>query len=263
MAEPTNKACVFVAILLTALQFLHVAQGLTVTANGTLILEDNSEISLEFDPPQITDLETKHEQHVYFNVTLLSFGKRADVVSKDNFASSALDMHTVPDNVWIRVQCDHQKNAIIPDPRDFRLVDVISRNTDLDPELNSTNPENGPLYFTVRGLFLGYSRVNFYINDTVAKNNSFASHDSGFVEEGTLLPIEYTVAVIREKRIVDNVFIAAVAFLVFFSNMGMGCKVDLDVVKEILKKPIAPSIGFCCQYIIMPLVSIVMLLMMM
>ncbi len=35
----------------------------------------------------------------------------------------------------------------------------------------------------------------------------------------------------------------------------MGCKLDLEVVKEVLKKPVAPDIVFASQFIIMPLVS--------
>merc|ERR1712135_66025 len=41
----------------------------------------------------------------------------------------------------------------------------------------------------------------------------------------------------------------------------MGCTLDMDVVKETLKRPIGPSIGFCCQYLFMPLVVIVHCLM--
>ena len=35
----------------------------------------------------------------------------------------------------------------------------------------------------------------------------------------------------------------------------MGCAMDLKVVKETLKKPIGPMIGFICQYIFMPLIA--------
>lgn len=35
----------------------------------------------------------------------------------------------------------------------------------------------------------------------------------------------------------------------------MGCAVDMNVVRGVLRKPIAPSIGFISQYAFMPLVS--------
>lgn len=50
----------------------------------------------------------------------------------------------------------------------------------------------------------------------------------------------------------------SIILLVIFANIGMGCKIDLDVVKEVLRRPIAPSIGFCCQFIVMPLVRILL-----
>jgi len=53
---------------------------------------------------------------------------------------------------------------------------------------------------------------------------------------------------------IDHLFIVIVILLVCGGNVGMGCKVDLTVVKEVLRRPIAPIIGFCCQYLIMPLV---------
>lgn len=37
--------------------------------------------------------------------------------------------------------------------------------------------------------------------------------------------------------------------------MGFGCKLDLGIVKECLKKPVAPGIGFGCQYLVMPLLG--------
>merc|ERR1719394_535568 len=35
----------------------------------------------------------------------------------------------------------------------------------------------------------------------------------------------------------------------------MGCAMNLDVVKQTLKKPVGPLIGFICQYFVMPLIS--------
>merc|ERR1719150_1621647 len=35
----------------------------------------------------------------------------------------------------------------------------------------------------------------------------------------------------------------------------MGCALDLKVIKEVLKKPIGPAIGFVSQFIFMPLCS--------
>ena len=33
------------------------------------------------------------------------------------------------------------------------------------------------------------------------------------------------------------------------------CALDLNVVKDVLKRPIGPAIGFVCQFVLMPLIS--------
>jgi Sodium Bile acid symporter family len=109
--------------------------------------------------------------------------------------------------------------------------------------------------FALRGLFLGRTviRISYMLDtsDNVLQNRS--SDILAFVEE-------YHVSVVRKERIIDHVFLGLVTLMVIFANIGMGCKIELDVVKEVLIKPIAPVIGFCCQYVIMPLVSILLIL---
>ena len=62
------------------------------------------------------------------------------------------------------------------------------------------------------------------------------------------------VAVVRKQRVLDHIFTGVISVFVLLANIGMGCKIDLDVVKAVLKKPFAPAIGFGCQFIFMPLV---------
>lgn len=83
----------------------------------------------------------------------------------------------------------------------------------------------------------------------------------GSISNQTAKPLELLgqslsnrVTVIRTQRPVDKAFIYTVAILVSIAFINMGCTLDLGIVKETLKKPIGPAIGFCCQYIFMPLV---------
>ena len=64
-----------------------------------------------------------------------------------------------------------------------------------------------------------------------------------------------TVSVFRVKRAIDLIFRIALYSLVIVNTVGYGCKVEIDVVKEVLRRPVAPAIGFLCQYLCMPLVS--------
>ncbi|ESN93769.1 hypothetical protein HELRODRAFT_103288 [Helobdella robusta] len=63
------------------------------------------------------------------------------------------------------------------------------------------------------------------------------------------------IVVVRVERIVDTLFIVVVMLLMMAAYVGMGCAVELSVVKEVLKKPVPPFIGFCSQYFIMPLTA--------
>lgn len=94
----------------------------------------------------------------------------------------------------------------------------------------------------VRGRFLGFGNV------LVSKKNS---------ETGELVavgpPLE--VAVLRQDKVINKVFTAFVATVVSINYINMGCALDLGIVKDVLRRPIGPAVGFVCQFVLMPLVS--------
>ena len=138
--------------------------------------------------------------------------------------------------------------------------------------------------FTVQGVFLGRTRLRFFtrtsadektdlsnllqnysniygsINYSIAISRINTQCTSIGGQIWRQLPDSLPVAVVRPDRMVDKLFIAVVTLLVVVANIGMGCKIDLAVVKEVLKRPVAPIIGFCCQFIIMPLVCILLVI---
>lgn len=108
--------------------------------------------------------------------------------------------------------------------------------------------------FGIRGLFLGRTAVRI----KYTAYNSAELPDDSVDLEATNTTAESTwmhVAVVRKDRMIDHIFLGLVTLMVIIANIGMGCKIEMPVVKEVLKRPIAPIIGFCCQYLIMPLVS--------
>ena len=74
-------------------------------------------------------------------------------------------------------------------------------------------------------------------------------------EDCTVSFWEMKVSVVRKKTIQSKLFSYSVAILVSLAYINMGCAMDLEVVKQTLKKPVGPLIGFICQYFIMPLLS--------
>ncbi|KAL8564220.1 hypothetical protein ACOMHN_017488 [Nucella lapillus] len=73
------------------------------------------------------------------------------------------------------------------------------------------------------------------------------------VTEGELE--KHLLTVVKTRRPVDIAFRSVLYGFVIMATIGMGCKTEMSVVKGVLKKPVAPAIGFFCQYLFMPLVS--------
>lgn len=96
--------------------------------------------------------------------------------------------------------------------------------------------------FNVTGNILGYAEVHLQlINDsdkTILKNSN---------------PLK--VKVVRNQRVVDHLFTYSVAVLVSVIYISFGCALDWSVFKTTFRRPVGPIIGFCCQFIFMPLIS--------
>lgn len=66
---------------------------------------------------------------------------------------------------------------------------------------------------------------------------------------------QLSLTVIRESRAIDHAFTGSVIVLVALLYINFGAALDLSKLKGIIKKPIGPAIGFCGQFLVMPLVS--------
>ncbi|RWS25211.1 sodium/bile acid cotransporter-like protein [Leptotrombidium deliense] len=64
-------------------------------------------------------------------------------------------------------------------------------------------------------------------------------------------------SVVRQVGMIDKVMQYVIRVMVFVMYANMGTQLDIAVVKETLKRPIGPAIGFFSQFIFMPLVSYV------
>lgn len=65
----------------------------------------------------------------------------------------------------------------------------------------------------------------------------------------------FNVVVFRKRGLLDTIFQVFIYIFLVFVTLAFGCKLDLDVVKENLRRPVAPAIGLCCQYILMPMIA--------
>ena len=106
------------------------------------------------------------------------------------------------------------------------------------------NDGNWTWTFNITANFLGFAKVH-------AKTLQVKSNEEKVEGKEKVLPV----SVVRKKTIQSKLFAYSVAILVSLAYINMGCAMDLQVVKETLKKPIGPMIGFVCQYVFMPLIA--------
>lgn len=155
---------------------------------------------------------------VTFNVTKLKLKEEENKSVYFNFSENSL---AEPDSLY-RIVCEDSSKA-----------EVIN-----ETFTNSSPITNGSFY--VRGIFIGRTsiRVEKTVNGTIKDKSQ---------------PLE--VAVVRRETAISKAFTISVATLVTLNYINMGCALDLNVVFIVLKKPIAPAIGFVAQYAVMPLVA--------
>jgi len=208
---------------LTVLLSLVLWPSVTIATVAGLagLLEDTPSVMYSFDPMKVDELIENSEQqvHVSCNTSLSLF-----------------------DSVTLKVV------SVDPGIAEVSSGRVISFQCE---PLSSSNASQ----FSIIGRFLGRTVINVEtLNATQPANDV---HRPSQTATNYSFPVaDYHVSVVRSVRFIDHLFLGLVSFMVICANVGMGCKIDLAVVKEVLTKPIAPVIGFSCQYIIMPLVCV-------
>lgn len=146
----------------------------------------------------------------------------------------------------------------------FKIVPVVSHSDLAELQTNmSQTMDSKMMNFTtkLKGIFLGRTSIKLYANTSELHGSAMYDLASGKVGEDDLaewyqLPGEYDVAVSRVESALSHSFTGVVIVLVCLANVAMGCKTELSVVKEVLKKPVGPLTGMFSQFILMPLVSI-------
>ena len=264
------------------LQLFAIAVASAASGQEETLWAADRDASFAFNPTEIEGLIENHVASAEFNVTQwtpLQGGTKPDA---RHVSPVCMRLESADSEI---VTIEGKNNfVIIPNDGGFHIHPALvftDNATNLkhcvvqDAGSNSSTNDTG--LFHVKGHFLGRTEITFSrlsqdpVNRTtydqenlveksdtknvisdVENHSDFTAPESN---QWTDVNETYRVAVIREERVVDIIFLASVTILVVLGNTGMGCKVELDVVKKVLKRPLAPCIGFCCQYIIMPLVS--------
>lgn len=64
------------------------------------------------------------------------------------------------------------------------------------------------------------------------------------------------IVVIRKPQIIDKIFVICVASLMSIIFINFGCALDLEQLKQCVRKPIAPAASFFAQFLILPIVNL-------
>jgi sodium/bile acid cotransporter 3/5 len=124
-----------------------------------------------------------------------------------------------------------------------RLINGTSSNLDW-----SINQEDGiyvaEFEFGIQGVFVGYGEFAIDIYNTATNKT----------EERTLV---YKISIIRTNafNMLSQIFTITMVVLICINTFVMGLQLDWKIILGVLRRPVAPMIGFCCQFIIMPLLA--------
>ena len=124
---------------------------------------------------------------------------------------------------------------------DAETSKFMIRRSDFSPNSSWTTD------FNVTGTFIGYAHVAVNLWGRMSNETNYRIFLGQ--SESSRIPV------IRAKRAIDKIFVGIIILLVSIAFINMGCTLDMVVVKETLKRPVGPVIGFCCQYLFMPLVN--------
>ena len=106
------------------------------------------------------------------------------------------------------------------------------------------------LTVNVTGTFLGFTNLRAEVLETDETDKTSVYHGSD--------RLDVVVTRSKAKKTASKIFGYSVAALISFAYINMGCALDLEVMKKVLRRPIGPMIGFISQSLFMPICSFVL-----
>ncbi|XP_023019032.1 hepatic sodium/bile acid cotransporter isoform X2 [Leptinotarsa decemlineata] len=144
-------------------------------------------------------------------------------------------------HMYSKAEIQYEITDFPPDETSCLLYSDNEHVASLDKEFIISSSHNLTGSFNITANFLGGSLVK--CRGVKTKK----------VAEGQL-----DVIVVRKKRIIDTIFTASVATLVSILYINFGCAIDWGELRNILKRPVGPSIGFFGHFFVMPMLSYVL-----
>ncbi|VDO34264.1 unnamed protein product [Brugia timori] len=223
----TSRGCPFFLLIRLILNMM-----VSVTSSGI-----QSVARIRFDPPYIHDLMAGTNKTVKVTVDLDTNRQEfAKLPPKKSFA------------VFLK-SIDEDIATAAKERKQFKLGEYSSKRN---------NSETYEVNITLTGHFLGKTalKVRLLSMDETMDDDRFlyeiSESGNDFGQQDNMLDVW----VIQDnKRLENRLFLSALVILIIIANILMGCELDGRVMLEVIKEPVAPMIGFCTQFIAMPLLA--------
>ena len=177
-----------------------------------------------------------------------------------NFVASFLietDYEQLPmgDHPNIKVKVKLEKNEEDQWPEDH----VVKLNFSLTDQSSwAVSLMNTSLEFSYQDMEFSVEK-SLAINAVIIGTNKLNITAFTIDENGTETPRDESkvidLEVIVGDRTLQNLFTIIMTIMVTINSVNMGGQLDLQVIKEVFKKPIGPVVGLVSQFLFMPLVS--------
>ena len=136
----------------------------------------------------------------------------------------------------LRLTMGQEKNVHFKNNVSNNSTEVISANENVAIVEKVEITLSGEGQFTVKAQFLGKTFLHVY-------------------ENGQKLEENLEIIVTREERLIDKIFKFSVAILMAVMMTNFGACLDIDTIKQIIVRPLAPFLGLLSQFLFMPVMS--------
>ncbi|KAK3591159.1 hypothetical protein CHS0354_029006 [Potamilus streckersoni] len=214
----------------------------------------NGMVQIFFNPSLINARLYKDTNRTfYFNCTVLQPSTES---SSDN---SSLQRQIPIDSKYginktytIHIVSDRERSLrfILPpdmvnaDPRDPEFPGpYLRKEITLPIQLNTIHN------FTIQAMYIGYVTMSVTVYDTDSLTLARANLAAAIGRA------EYRVTVTSRQKLADFIFDCSAAAVAILISFGIGCVTNTENLKRQLKYPVSLVIGFCCQFLLMPVLA--------
>ncbi|KAL3870061.1 hypothetical protein ACJMK2_042677 [Sinanodonta woodiana] len=214
----------------------------------------NGMVQILFNPSSINArLYKDTSQTVYFNCTVLQASTESSSDNSSQHRQIPIDSkYGINKTYTIHIVSNSERfiRFVLPpdmvnaDPRDPEFPGpYLRKEITLPIQLNTIHN------FTIQAMYIGYVTMSVTVYDTDSLTLARANLAAAIGRA------EYRVMVTSRQKLADFIFDCSAAAVAILISFGIGCVTDTENLKRQLKYPVSLVIGFCCQFLLMPVLA--------